>query len=771
MIILVYPGTRGTCQVVPDRSTILHFLAEYSYVSVLRRALEKTNRHVNRTDIFGRTPLHICLLGPRSYEEQREKTLCLMTYGASVTITDESGKTPLDSYDDNKCTKYEESTRSFRKKELRKLIEELSVPSEILARGHDAVMAFKDAIKYGEITVVNSRMMFLGNEGSGKTSCINAMLGKGFNKNEPSTDGIVTTTVFQTVDEDCSKWEEQTDVDECERAKQVHEHAIAATVAKKLTESHQTKQVLRENITTGVANKLTDSQQMTSTSKSLPASSSSSEHRGAFGWFYRLFKEKPKVSPSTQAVSTYRPIRSHVNINRIPDEIHKKLVGKLDDQSHGNSRNVGPSDVTCIWDYAGHLTYYITHRFFLTDGSAYGVVFSLVDNLDALAKPRDPQKGPFEMTNLEVIIFWIRSIYEHAVLLHGTDKKIVINGIIASPTISLIGTHKDLLPGSDVEKQASINGIFDRIFKEINGEPYEVHVDLERYAVDNTAELDGDIERLKTNVGGYMKAMARTVPIKWVDFQTKIQEAGKNTLRMSFDKMAKIAFQCGINKENFIHVLIYLNDIGIILYSPNNKKLQNTVITNIHMLIGIFMKIITVVKPDDVDKVAPLMMKYWRKLDEEGILAEQLVRHLWRNELTASKEDGDGIFEDFIELMKTFGLLFEKRSQESDRVFIVPSRMNITTDNLEVKEDEVQTASIYVTPKTFLPDAVYSVLVVKFLDLSQDKAFNSNPELFANQAKIGFDNMHYLRLGVVYINDKRSLKSVSSDKMPDPFGW
>ncbi|XP_033126317.1 uncharacterized protein LOC117124264, partial [Anneissia japonica] len=121
------------------------------------------------------------------------------------------------------------------------------------------------------------------------------------------------------------------------------------------------------------------------------------------------------------------------------------------------------------------------------------------------------------------------------------------------------------------------------------------------YAVDNTAKFDDGIKSLKKNVGSYMKAMARTVPLNWVEFQIKLQDVGKTTLRMSIDKIKKIAVECDVNEKNIIHVLNYLNDLGTILYLPTNKNLENTVITNIRMLIGIFMKIITV-KPDGVNK-------------------------------------------------------------------------------------------------------------------------------------------------------------------------
>ncbi|XP_033097638.1 uncharacterized protein LOC117101718, partial [Anneissia japonica] len=208
--------------------------------------------------------------------------------------------------------------------------------------------------------------------------------------------------------------------------------------------------------------------------------------------------------------------------------------------------------------------------------------------------------GELEMTNLQIIIFFIRSIYEHAVLLQGKGK--IYKEKIAFPTISLIGTHKDLLPGSEAEQQSLIERVYGRIFEAIRGQPYESHVDTEMYAVDNTAASDEGIAKLKTNVGGFMNAMATRVPIKWVVFQNIIQEIGKTTLCMSLDKITKIASECLISQENVMHVLTYLNDIGIIFYSSTNKRLKNVVITNIHMLIGIFMKIITDVKPDGFDE-------------------------------------------------------------------------------------------------------------------------------------------------------------------------
>ncbi|XP_033112073.1 uncharacterized protein LOC117112952 [Anneissia japonica] len=550
---------------------ILHDLtAGARPVSATRRVLEKTNKMINTQNIEGWTPLHNILNERRfSYKEHRELAVCLLAYGASLSLKNKWRRTPLDEYDDNKCQEYEETTRSNKKKELKELLKELSIPSQILARGPEAVKAFEDALRNGTITVVNSRLMFLGKEGSGKTSCVKAMLGKEFDHHEPSTVGIVTTTVFQTVGKDYDKWEEQNNMDVYDQTKQILEYGIAADVAKKLKQPNSERKT--SEFVSGVE---------ISSSSSSVASTSAVIHLPEDFMTWAQKQRRIKGYPRTdnfgvplanfdctisRNLSGEKPVSQDTGVSTSQlKTLRKKVI-----ESFAN-KSSEPRDITCIWDYAGQLKYYLTHRFFLTDGS-YGVVFSLIDDLDKFAEPRDLHTGPFEMTNLQLNVFWLKSIYEH------------------------------------------------------------------------TPEFKRD----------------------------------------------------------------------------------------------------------------------WRQLNEEGILTELLARHLWKKELKESEDADDVVFEDFIEIMKMFGLLFEKKnkSKEDPRLFIVPSRMKTkTNDNLEIKKDEEKTVSIYVMPEVFLPDAVYNILVVGFVNLSQDKGCYYDPKLFQNQTKIGFDDKHYLSLGWISIDKKQSLK-------------
>ncbi|XP_033115603.1 uncharacterized protein LOC117115784 [Anneissia japonica] len=152
----------------------------------------------------------------------------------------------------------------------------------------------------------------------------------------------------------------------------------------------------------------------------------------------------------------------------------------------------------------------------------------------------------------------------------------------------------------------------------------------------------------------------------------------------------------------------------------------------------------------------PLMIEHWNKLDEEGILEEELVRHLWRDEI--SKDET--CFEFFLELMKQFGLLCEqiKNEESTHRSFFVPCRLKRSTDNMAIKSDSDQMVSIYMASEDFIPDSIFHPLVVSLIGMVQDMGYTAKLELFSNYANICLGCHHTLSLGPVVIDNKPSLK-------------
>ncbi|XP_033105939.1 uncharacterized protein LOC117108102 [Anneissia japonica] len=405
----------------------------------------------------------------------------------------------------------------------------------------------------------------------------------------------------------------------------------------------------------------------------------------------------------------------------LPVEYQDKLVNRMKNKS-GETRS---EDMTCIWDFAGQQLYYITHR-----------------ESDVIM---------YDMTNIEIIKYWMMLIYTYAVPDKTQDQLLRAK----KPQIVVVGTHSESLEGTDDEKKQKIEKQFGIIFDEIEGTPYECHVVRKMYAIDNKFPLKSVmLKTLKQDVGGFLKAMPKTIPLTWLNFQSKIQEIGRTAIRMTYVEVCEVATKCGISVDNLIHTLNYLHDLGIILYFENNKLLKHTVIINPRKLSDIFRKIITVVEPNDHDKWAA-MINLWNKLDNEGILEEELVRHLWRDEL--SREESS--FEVFIELMKQFGLLCEQKNVGgTQRSFFVPCRLKRSKESLSIKPDTDETVSIYVASKDFIPDSVFHPLVVSLIRMIQDMGYMAKPQLFSNNAIITLGRDHILSIGPVVIDNKPSLK-------------
>ncbi|XP_033112389.1 probable serine/threonine-protein kinase qkgA [Anneissia japonica] len=439
----------------------------------------------------------------------------------------------------------------------------------------------------------------------------------------------------------------------------------------------------------------------------------------------------------------------------LPSETQHRIINRMLKPDEKKSGETGNEDMTYIWDFAGQQLYYITHRIFLTSKVVYLILFSLIECMYEKGKRRihgeESDVMTYDMTNIEIIKYWMRLIYTYAIPVETQDQQLRAK----KPQIVLVGTHSESLEGTSDDKKKQIKEQFKIIFNEIKGTPYEGHVVREMYAIDNKFPLKSVmLKTLKQDVGGFLKAMPKTIPLKWLDFQSQIQEIGRTAIRMTYVKVCEVATKCGISVENLIHILNYLHDLGIILYFENNRILRHTVITNPRKLIEIFKKIITVVEPYDSDKW-PKMMTLWNKLDDEGILEEDLVRHLWRDEVSQDESS----FEVFLELMKQFGLLCEQKNVESrQRSFFVPCRLKRSKESLSIKPDTDGMVSIYMASEDFIPDSIFHPLVVSLIRMVQDMGYTAKLELFSNNAIIALGRDHILSLGPVVINNKPSLK-------------
>ena len=81
------------------------------------------------------------------------------------------------------------------------------VPSEIVARGPRAQIAYENALKTGKVKVYRARIMLIGQDRAGKTSLKKSFLGLPFDPDEDSTDGIeVDPSKFEVYIDKVKNW-------------------------------------------------------------------------------------------------------------------------------------------------------------------------------------------------------------------------------------------------------------------------------------------------------------------------------------------------------------------------------------------------------------------------------------------------------------------------------------------------------------------------------------------------------------------------------------
>ncbi|XP_033109051.1 probable serine/threonine-protein kinase pats1 [Anneissia japonica] len=141
--------------------------------------------------------------------------------------------------------------------------------------------------------------------------------------------------------------------------------------------------------------------------------------------------------------------------NVIKEDIQRvlEIIQGIEKQGQNEGLEETVDDLTLsIWDFAGQDVYYITHQMFLVSRAIYILCFDLRHDLHKPVPVLEGEKvSSFEcrMTYLEFIIFWLQSIYSHT-----TENPTVREQEQSSPPVYIVGTHKDMLPGNEEQKNA-----------------------------------------------------------------------------------------------------------------------------------------------------------------------------------------------------------------------------------------------------------------------------------------------------------------------------
>ena len=334
-----------------------------------------------------------------------------------------------------------------------------AVPLEIRTRGPQALEAYRRALESGKCCDRRVPVMIVGQGRAGKTSLLKSLKGEKFKKKENTTDGIETWSFTKNV------WRagEWADGDSDER--------FARAAAKITSENLKTQS--HERVARG------DETLECNSAEAAPIARSSKEASDA-----------------------------------LPPAVEKAITTSRTEDSETDPELI-------FWDFAGQALFYTTHPFFLSRKAIYILTFDLGKGLDEKAESvvmideyeEVVQDNDCGMTNMDYIHYWLSSIQTFS----EDDSSESTSDELPEklPPVFLVGTHAD--------ECADCEEVFKQIRKKLDGRPYEEHVMVDFFAVNNTLsgtdKKDEQVEKLRKQIVEVARHLPHTtdnIPLVYV---------------------------------------------------------------------------------------------------------------------------------------------------------------------------------------------------------------------------------------------------------------
>ena len=363
----------------------------------------------------------------------------------------------------------------------------------------------------------------------------------------------------------------------------------------------------------------------------------------------------------------------------------------------------------------------MTHPLFLTRRAIYFLVYDLSRNPSDKATSLVKQ-GVYKAftadennlkTNFDYLDFWMSSLASLASDCQQVEPQKVAS-LKKFPAIFLVCTHADQpCDNRDPFELAH------EIFGDLKSKPYGAHL-FHVFCVDNTKSGTEskckEIMRLRETVHVVSKTLPHVIeaiPIKWLKYEKALRDLKESDYKViPFSTAKKIAAKfCNINDHEVQTVLTFLHDRRVLIHFEDTPELSELVFLDIQWLIDVFKNIITV----RADPVNGEFADLWKKLENKGILEENLLKHVWNSLIPQRKTH-----ENLIAIMEKFSLMCPWPSDSSNDLcnkhYLVPSMLR--TFSSEKISDLLASAHL---PSLFLkfdtgrvPPGLFPRLVLEF---------------------------------------------------------
>ena len=173
----------------------------------------------------------------------------------------------------------------------------------------------------------------------------------------------------------------------------------------------------------------------------------------------------------------------------------------------------------------------------------------------------------------------------------------------------------------------------------------------------NNWDDDAEVDKLRQTVISLAQEQAywgEEIPLKWLDLRDRLRarrKAGASVIDLQ--SASAMATEAGItDQEDLCTVLKFYHELGDLVFF-NEPNLKDFIVLDPQWLIDCFRKVITVNRFHEQHEF-PESRRHWRRLEEEGVLHDNILDHVWE----------EGLKNQLLTLMFKFRLLLPLPSSQ-----------------------------------------------------------------------------------------------------------
>ncbi|RDD41466.1 hypothetical protein TrispH2_007359 [Trichoplax sp. H2] len=424
-----------------------------------------------------------------------------------------------------------------------------------------------------------------------------------------------------------------------------------------------------------------------------------------------------------------------------PNDEEKYKDSKADAELHNQIQsriNAIRQQYVTVWHFGWRAHQYLSHQPFMPVNGIYILVFNLAQEMDEEVQTRDGY--PTSMTYRSVMREWVFSIVDG----YPTKKRInvkigVTHHQLALPIILLVASHGDLIENQDIRRHHFKQ--FKSNLLSILPSDYKQHIfstdiifncnpdDKSQNAIQERQQCCHQLHKFITVIANCLPFITNPVPIRWYitaailrlaqdDNVSSSRPGGNQFHGEEVNKIMLLSQVCDMVKnygiyfgeEDVQNMLLYLHDIGIILYYPNGD--DGIVITAIDWYLGILRAFIIL----DGHRAQNLTIKRcFYNARQAGILEENCID-------SVVVRFGAAIFKELIiKSMEMADIICEIKNpdcKDDQRRYFAPQLLDVQAHDFNLSRYQVS-EWLYVgydsQDITYLADGVYDCFLTKFV--------------------------------------------------------